>query len=107
MFLNNKGRGKGRIISPEYRAWKLEAGYILNRQDIEIFDTRVIVAIQLSDKRQGDCDNRIKPVLDLLVSHGIIKSDRKKYLKGVSVEWADGITGCKVIIEKEEEDAKE
>ena len=87
MFLNNKGRGKGRIISPVYRAWKTEAGYELNGFQVAPFDVRVRIKIMLDDRRQGDCDNRIKPVLDLLVTHRIIKGDSKKYVKGVSVDW--------------------
>ena len=49
--------------------------------------------ILLSDTRNGDCDNRIKAVSDLLVSNGIVQGDQKKYMRGVSIEWAE-IADC-------------
>ena len=87
MFLNNKGGGKGRILSPEYRAWINASGLMLNRQRPTPITERCIILIQLDDTRRGDCDNRIKPCLDLLVRHKIIQGDQKKHVKGVWVSW--------------------
>ena len=97
MFLNNKGRGKGRIKSHEYRLWIGLAGLELKRQKAVLHPGRNRIEIKLDDRRQGDCDNRIKPTLDLLVAAGVIEGDQKKFVKGVSIEWAD-IDGCQVTI---------
>jgi hypothetical protein len=93
MFLNNKGRGKGRILSTFYRAWKIEAGWMLKSQKIQPLIGQFKLEILLSDSRNGDCDNRIKAVSDLLVSNEIVQGDQKKYMRGVSVEWAE-IVDC-------------
>ena len=95
MFLNNKGRGKGRILSTFYRAWKIEAGWMLKTQKIQPLMGQFKMEILLADSRNGDCDNRIKAVSDLLVSNGIVQGDQKKYMRGVSIEWAP-IADCVV-----------
>ncbi len=88
MFLNNKGRGKGRVLSTFYRAWKTEAGWVLKTQKIQPLIGQFKMEILLADSRSGDCDNRIKSICDLLVSNGIVQGDQKKYMRGVSIEWA-------------------
>jgi Holliday junction resolvase RusA-like endonuclease len=95
MFLNK--RGKGRILSTFYRAWKTEAGWKLKQYKIQPIKGPFKLKILLDDTRSGDCDNRIKAVCDLLVSCGIIEGDQKKYMRGVSVEWAK-VTDCVVTI---------
>lgn len=62
------------------------------------FVDRVSVKIELDDRRQGDADSRCKCVLDLLVNHGVLIDDRKKYVRGVYIGWAQ-IDGCTVTIE--------
>ncbi len=99
MYLNNKGRGKGRIPSPDLIAWRKEAGFLLNTQRPPKFVDRVSVKIELDDRRQGDADSRVKCVLDLLVQHGVLIDDRKKYVRGVYIGWAQ-IDGCTVTIEQ-------
>jgi len=95
MFLNK--RGKGRILSTFYRAWKIEAGWTLKAQKVKPHIGQFKLEIQLDDSRQGDCDNRIKSCCDLLVSNGIVEGDQKKYMRGVSIEWAS-VTDCVVKI---------
>lgn len=93
---NNKtGKGRGRYRTAEYEAWKIEAGYALNRQKPGLFKSRAIVFISIDDKRQGDCGNREKVVTDLLVSHGVLKGDQKRYVKRVSIGW-ESVEGCHV-----------
>ena len=95
MYANNKGRGRGRKPSAEYEAWKLDAGHKLNRQPHSLFKPRAIVFIDIDEKRQGDADNRAKPVLDLLVKHGVLAGDSKRYVKRVSIGW-EAVDGCRV-----------
>lgn len=98
-YLNNKGKGRGRIPSPELRAWRVEAGWILKAQHPPKFVSRVSVKIELDERRQGDADSRHKCVLDLLVEHQVIVDDRKKYVKGSYIGWAD-VEDCVVTIEE-------
>jgi Holliday junction resolvase RusA-like endonuclease len=49
-------------------------------------------------RRRGDCDNRVKPVLDILQSWGVIEND--KLAEKVSVEWGVAPLGCRVTIEE-------
>lgn len=89
---------KGRTLSPEYRAWKMEAGLRLNQQHVGAMTTRCIVHIDLDDTRRGDCDNRAKPILDLLVTQGVLAGDSKKYVKRVSIGW-EKLSGVRVALE--------
>jgi hypothetical protein len=99
MYLNNKGRGKGRILTPEARAWKTQCGWIIKSLRLPQFKDRVIVKIELDDCRQGDADSRCKAVLDVLKTAGVLVDDRKKYVKGTYIGWAD-VEGCTVTIER-------
>jgi hypothetical protein len=95
MFVNKPG--KGRILSTFYRAWKIEAGWMLKAQKVKPHIGQFKLEIQLDDTRRGDCDNRLKAPVDLLVSNGIVEGDQKKYMRGVSIEWAK-VTDCVVRI---------
>lgn len=97
MYLNNKGRGRGRIPTPEYSAWKDQAAWELKAQKPPKITERCTVEIHIDDKRQGDADNRAKAVLDLLVSGGVLLGDSKKYVKGTYCGW-EPVTGCRVRI---------
>jgi Holliday junction resolvase RusA-like endonuclease len=100
MYLNNKGKtGRGRIPSPAYKKWQEAAGLMLNTQHRTVLQAKWLlplqercwVEVQLNDKRSGDVDNRIKPVLDLLVKQGVLKGDSKKYVRGAGAEWMDDL----------------
>ena len=98
MYLNM--RGKGRVKSPEYRDWLLEAGNVLMRQVVPpcfASHHRITVRIDLDDRRQGDCDNRAKAVMDLLVASRVIPGDSKKHVKSVMASW-EHVDGCRVKI---------
>ena len=71
-------RGKKRIVSPRYRAWREAAGKELIAQKpmpvAGIFD--LFLYIEWPDKRRRDLDNcGLKACLDLLVSHGLVEDD--------------------------------
>ena len=85
------------MLSDEYRAWRDHAGLVLNAQKVRPFRGRALIHIDLDDTRQGDADNRAKPVLDLLVTHKVLAGDSKKYVRRVSIGW-ERITGCRVAI---------
>lgn len=84
LFANRKN-GKGRIISREYAAWRQEAGYALNLARPQPFGKAPVqVGIFIPDKTKGDLDNRIKALLDLVVTHKVIDDDRQ--VKRISIE---------------------
>src|SRR5574338_948647 len=85
-------KGRGRVSTPEYRKWKEDAGTLLRMQCPPRVSSRCEIVIDLDDSRKGDAANREKAVVDLLVAHGVIGGDSKKYLKRVSIGW-ESITG--------------
>jgi Holliday junction resolvase RusA-like endonuclease len=75
LFVNRRD-GKGRYTSPRYKAWQTEAGWEINRQK----PGRVWGDYELHivlPKMRGDADNRLKPLLDLLVKHEVTDDDAK------------------------------
>jgi Holliday junction resolvase RusA-like endonuclease len=113
MFVNSKNKtGKGRFPSADYKTWKKAAGLMMNTQQHEAqefpFSERVCIEIQLNEKyvrANADCDNRVKPVLDLLVDQGMLKGDSMKYVRGCGVEWRTDLNDvyCMVLIYPESE----
>lgn len=97
MYANNKRVGRGRYPTPEYKAWKEQAGLMLRRQKPYAIVGPADVIIDISNKGRGDVDNRSKGVLDLLVQHGVLKDDSKAHVRSVWARWAD-IEGCRVTI---------
>ncbi len=102
------GRWKG-DLSPQYKAWRDEAGYRLNLQRVPAFDGQVRILIRLvaPDNRVRDSDNYLKGVLDLLVSHGVIASDARSTVLAHIVEWADDGSPCTVIVQSADADTWE
>lgn len=104
-FINIKGRG--RIKSPEYRAWTVEAGYRLKGQGpVPIKGPVMVSIIAIETNLQRDIDNLIKPVLDLLVAHQIIEGDHAKCVRAVAARWStsDNLKGLSVEIVGTEKD---
>lgn len=76
---NAYGNGKkGRYKKPASVAWSNEAVQEIWRQVPagHRIGGKVIVYIALPEKMAGDCDNRIKPILDALVASQRIDDDR-------------------------------
>ena len=75
LFVNIPKRG--RVPSARYKAWKTAAGLTLNVQRPPAVSGSVDVSILVPQKTRGDIDNRIKAILDLLVTHRVIEDDSK------------------------------
>lgn len=73
MFVNRRG---GRTISGDYHRWREAAGWTLKALRLPKIAGKVAIEIELPAKMRGDIDNRIKPLCDLLVTHGLIDDDR-------------------------------
>ncbi len=98
MFFNT---GRGRAITPEYKAWREEAGLMLRRQKPVAFVGRASLPIEIDEaacSASSDVTNRVKAVEDLLVSHGILRDDSRKYVKTVTSSWETGIGACRVTV---------
>ncbi len=81
--------GKGRIKSAEYNRWINQAGMLIKAQCRERMSSRANVSIFIEEKQGADIDNRIKPVLDLLVKVGVLAGDSAKFVRSVSATWTD------------------
>lgn len=75
-------RGRKRVMAPAYREWRALAGAQLEAQMPTQARARPMIQaplgvdIGLPLKLRGDIDNRIKPLLDLLVTHDVMDDDR-------------------------------
>jgi Holliday junction resolvase RusA-like endonuclease len=94
------GNGKRRYRSAEYTAWINMAGLCLIAQRPPPVAGRVSLLIEVEEPKTAirqDCTNRIKALEDLLVSHRIIEGDDQRFVREVTVRWAD-VEGCRVTI---------
>ena len=97
----NWRQGNGKVyISVGYKAWREHAGLELNRQKPRKFEMPVRVALFLTPptKQRLDLDNRIKPVLDLLVAHKVLTDDSTWHVRAISAELVESGPGCRVEI---------
>jgi len=90
--------GRGRTVTPEYAAWREEAGLRLNLAAWDMPKPPYGVTIRLNLNHNSDIDNRCKAVLDLLVKHGVLTGDqwvnalhvyRDRTIEGCTVEFFD------------------
>jgi crossover junction endodeoxyribonuclease RusA len=95
LFLNIHGRG--RVISPKYREWKVEAGWRLKQQRPEKIKGPVVIDIVHQDIGKTDGDNTLKPLFDLLVDHQVIEADTRPIVRRFSFGWED-VVGVRVTI---------
>lgn len=74
LFINLPG--KGRVKSGAYKAWQRQASAALTFASWDMPAKPYNVTIRLNMDHRGDIDNRVKPVLDLLVTHHVISGDQ-------------------------------
>ena len=72
--------GRGRVIlSAKGRDYRLQSGRALEAQGVpcQRIEDRLVVSLlaQPPDRRVRDLDNLLKPLLDCLVTHAVIKDD--------------------------------
>lgn len=97
MFINARG-GKGRFLSPVYKAWRKSAAKALTLQSWDMPAPPYGVTIRVNVNHQSDIDNRVKACLDLLVEHKVLTGDqwvnalhvyRDRTIEGCTVEFFD------------------
>jgi crossover junction endodeoxyribonuclease RusA len=91
-----------RFPSKRYRAWRREAAALLGIKKFKSLTGPVIVHIDLTqpDKRRRDVDNFIKPLLDAIVSAGVLYDDSQ--VVRVTSAWADGKVGARIHVTEQE-----
>lgn len=101
LYVNaDKKRGKGRIRSAPYSAWVKEAGYRLNAQRPPLMAGKVALLIEVEEPktaRRTDIGNKEKAVTDLLVSHRVIQGDDQRFVRQITLRWAD-VSGVRVTV---------
>jgi len=99
-YANNKGKGKGRFRTAEYRTWAVAMGYDLNaamRSQKPITGPYSIeITIDRSRRHKlSDIMNREKVVSDILQEHGVIENDN--LCESGTVKWGSAQGG--IVIE--------
>jgi Holliday junction resolvase RusA-like endonuclease len=83
-------QGRGRVKSSAYRLWERESLKAIDKLYLPAVhpEAGLVVRLELPrpDKR-SDLDNRIKPILDLLVASGVIADDR--HVLRLSARWVE------------------
>ena len=85
MFRNVRGRG--RVKTTVYADWLGHAGWVLRSQNPPRIGGRVVLILSVERvSKSADIDNRVKAILDLLVTHGVIEDDRN--VVAFAAAWA-------------------
>lgn len=96
MFRNvtrTAGSGTGRVRSSTYLRWRRDAAAAIcdqigNQPPVNLFPGPVRISIQVRLKAVNeDIDNRVKAVLDLLVSSEILRGDDSRCVQSIYAEW--------------------
>ncbi|MDA1333082.1 MAG: RusA family crossover junction endodeoxyribonuclease [Bacteroidetes bacterium] len=87
LYGNNKhGKGRGRYKTSKYKKWLDSVGFQIKPQITGTFPDRAEVHIYVDASKNRDGDNMIKPILDLLVSYGVLTNDTLKYVPKTTIE---------------------
>lgn len=103
--LHRNASAKNRYKSKVYTKWLKESdGHALTQKPFFVFEKRVDIEVYLNGGTDSyDCDNFLKAPIDYIVKLGIIKDDKKPYVKSAKAEWNEEIMptiGCMVFIEE-------
>jgi Holliday junction resolvase RusA-like endonuclease len=83
IFVNIPGRG--RVKTHDYKTWLRSASNLIMAQKPVRVEGEVEISVAIGPRR-GDLDNRIKPILDCLVTNGVIDDD--KHVVAITARWA-------------------
>lgn len=87
----------GRVKTEAYKRWQKEAMASLTFQAWDMAEPPYKVTIRLNVDHKSDIDNRVKPILDLLVKHGILTGDQ--WVNELHVYRDRTVEQCEVEIE--------
>jgi Holliday junction resolvase RusA-like endonuclease len=91
-------RGRGRVPTARYNAWKWHAAAMLAEQR-PLVKHAGPVAVRLAVGEVGvapgmDLDNCAKAVLDALKTAGVIQDDNRRIVRRIYLAWQPGLDGC-------------
>ena len=91
--------GGGRAKTRAYEDWITLARSELRKQRARPILVPVKIEYHVREKSRIDLGNHEKPLTDLLVFHGVIENDSKKYVRGILLEWSSEVPiGVRVTI---------
>lgn len=97
MWRHSRGQN---YLSARYKQWKKDAGWQLKAQHARSIVGPVSITILLCKptKQAIDLDNRVKPLLDLLVNCGVIEDDNDSVIHEIHVKKGEGFQGAKITV---------
>lgn len=99
LFANNRRAG-GRHITSDYKHWREHAGWLLQREHFKPIPGKVKITLTVEDKGRRDLSNAgLKSIEDLLVTHGLIEGDDRRFVRGITLGWSESVTGVAVTVE--------
>jgi Holliday junction resolvase RusA-like endonuclease len=83
------GKKQRRVVTARYKAWRTEAIAAIRVQFVRGIKGPFCIALEYTapDRRKVDLDGRVKAVLDLLVSTGIIEDDH--LARRILLAWSE------------------
>jgi len=100
---NNLYRGR-RFKTREYKDWIAECTHLLGAArgrgvplpPYHLSGVQIDIRVPRNNRR--DCDNYLKPIIDLLAHLKVIVGDNMKHVGRVTIEPGDGIEMCVVTV---------
>ncbi len=100
LFFNvPKEQGGGRAKTKRYLDWITLARSDLRKQKARPVFGQFAVRIEVSEKSRIDLGNHEKPIVDLLVFHGVLEDDNKRTVRKIVLEWSQDVQGVRVILD--------
>jgi hypothetical protein len=95
----NKQSG-GRHITEAYEAWRVESGWLIKQARLKPIRGQVKITLSVEDRGRRDLSNAgLKSIEDLLVTHGLIEGDDRRFVRGITLGWSDKVSGVSVLVE--------
>lgn len=90
--ISRKGSGQ-HYLSERYKAWKDAAGkeLMVQRAKMVTGPVRILIGLCAPTNHAWDLDNRVKPILDLLVNCMVIEEDNTSIVREIVVQTADQV----------------
>lgn len=81
-----RNTSRGRALTQKAVDWKGHAGWVLRQQRPRHVSGEVAVIVNVErNSMNADIDNKVKLLLDLIVSHGVIEDDRN--VVAIAASW--------------------
>jgi Holliday junction resolvase RusA-like endonuclease len=98
LFANKKTGG--RFATEAYEAWRVEAGWLIKQARLKPIKGQVKITLAVEDRGRRDLSNAgLKSIEDLLVTHGLIEGDDRRYVRGITLGWSEEVKGVAVLVE--------